>query len=94
MQVIPVGTRGAITAFMGKTRTVTSLGVELEAVLTGAPPAERDGMTEITAEMGVCEEVIGTTPNPPTNTDRSIRAATKTIRKEVGWREYDQNGDG
>ena len=65
MEVIRIVTRRVITDFTVITRTVTPPGEALEAVLTGADPADQDGITEITAEILVHKWVKGTTPNPP-----------------------------
>ena len=45
MEVIRVGTRGVITDFTERTRTVTRLGAAMEVVLAGAALAERDYRT-------------------------------------------------
>ena len=87
--------------FHGITRTVTLLVVVLKVVLEGVAPSEWDIMTDIMAETEVREGVKVTTyPPPPTHThthtktDRGSGAAARIIGKEVGWREYDRNGDG
>ena len=72
MDVIRVRTCGVITAFTGRTRTVTPLGAALEVVLAEAVLAERDDSTEITAETGVSKGVKAINPTPP---PRQIEAA-------------------
>ena len=42
--------------------------------------------TEITAEAAVREWEMVQTPTPPTKTDRKLRAADRTVVKEVGRR--------
>ena len=60
-----VGTRGLITDFMSRTRTVTPQEAVLEAVLPVVSPVERDISTVITEETGVRKGVKGYNRTPP-----------------------------
>ena len=62
-----VGTRGMITTFIVRTRTVTPPGIVLELVLEGAAPANQVRRMNITEETGVRKGTKSTTPPHHTN---------------------------
>ena len=84
-EAIKVGTRGLITAFMGRTRIVAPQVTALKVVVEGEPPTERVNRAEIVEKTDVCEGDKGTNPTPPTKTDKGSGAADRTIGKEVRW---------
>ena len=78
-----VETRGVITAFTGRTRTVTHPGTALVVVLQGAAHAERVGKTDINGGNGGTRGGQGYNTNHP-NQDVQIQQGGGQNNQEGG----------